>query len=97
MLRRMRAAPADSTARPHKLDWTAPFFLSVFALLATCLFAAFRKCEVALQNGRAFDRMRLTRASLRWRVGGVTHAAPSREMLLSLRAGDYAIISPPPA
>jgi hypothetical protein len=97
MLRRMRAAPTGAAVGRRRLDWEAPFFVSVFALLATCLSAAFRKNEVSLPNGKSFGKARASRASLRWKIGGRLYAAPSASLLRSLREGDFAIISPPPA
>jgi hypothetical protein len=79
------------------LDWGSPLGVSLAGMLCTAYSGGFRKSELALPTGREFDRMRVSRASLKWRIGGVFIAAPTTEQLNSLTAGDFAILTPPPS
>ena len=65
------------------------------ALWATMAQTGFRKAEVSLGSGARFGNDCLTRYSLRWRIGGVSTADPTREQLESLSDGDLAILIPP--
>ena len=69
--------------------------LSNKALFATLAQTGFRKAEVSLGTHDAFGRHSLTRASIMWRIGGVTVHSPTESQLRSLQEGDMVIIIPP--
>jgi hypothetical protein len=65
------------------------------ALWATLAQTGFRKAEVSLGGDAAFGPSCLTRHNLRWRIGGVEVADPTKQQLRELRDGDLAILIPP--
>ena len=77
---------------------TALFWVSWFALLATLAQSGCRKSEVAvLTVGSWHKPTHITRANLRWFIGGVAVPDPTVQQLQSLTERDYALITPPPS
>ena len=64
------------------------------ALLASLRHCGARKADHLPVKASDFDGRHLSRASLRWCIGGVTYVDPSPELLRTLQTGDYACISP---
>jgi hypothetical protein len=91
--------PATQTGQrlgSQRLDWAAPLFQSLGAMFALAGSTGFRKAEVALPSGCAFDDRRLSRASVLWRINGVVYADPPPALLEALvPRRDYAVIKPP--
>ena len=79
----------------RKVDWAAPFFICIKAMMCTMLSAGFRKAEVALPDGESIDARRLLRSSISWKIRGVLTSTPSDQELRSLTQGDFCIIKPP--
>jgi integrase len=79
-----------------QLCWGSPLFLCLGAMIALAASTGFRKAEVALPSGVAFDDRRLRRSSLLREIDGVIVADPSPEALRGLvRGRDKALIKPP--
>ena len=77
---------------------TALFWVSWFALLATLAQSGCRKSEVAvLTVGSWHKHTHITRANLRWFIGGVAVPDPTIQQLQALTERDYALIIPPPS
>jgi hypothetical protein len=71
------------------------FFTSWFALWDTLCQTGFRKAEIAVAREGDFAwHEHLTRASLLWRIKGVTHADPSEALLRTAGESDCAILTP---
>ena len=84
------------------LDWAAPFFIMIWAVICLASSAGFRKAELTVRSGAAFTVRSISRANLVWRFtnGDGTFrdvANPSAARLRALRAGDYALVRPPPS
>ena len=77
---------------------TTLFWVSWFALLATLAQSGCRKSEVAVLSACDWNgNTHVSRASLRWFIGGVAVNDPTVEQLRSLTESDYALIIPPPS
>jgi hypothetical protein len=96
LLRKIRNIAAGTMIGRRPLDWTAPFFVSIWALLAVGLSAGFRKHEVSQANGTSHDKSRMSRASLVWRIAGRLIRAPTVAMLRALARTDFAMLTPMP-
>jgi len=81
----------------RRVDWDTPFWIAARALIHVGYFGAFRKAELSVPDVGSFKPGCLSRALLKWSLGGVEIAAPSVEQLRARRHGDYAILSPPVA
>jgi hypothetical protein len=78
------------------LSWDSPLFLCLGAMIALAASTGFRKAEVALPSGTAFDDRRLRRSSLLWEINGVIVANPTPDALRSMvRGRDKAVLKPP--
>ena len=97
LLSKILAIPDTTRLGQTILDWHSALGVSLRAMLCTAFSGGFRKSELALPAGAEFDRMRISRASLKWRINGVLISAPTPAQLDSLSAGDYAIVIPPPS
>jgi integrase len=96
LLRLILSTPAGTPLGKRVLDWSSPLFVSLGAMFALGGGTGFRKAEVALPNGVAFDDRRLRRGSLLWEIDGVLHVDPAPELLEGLVAHrDKAVIKPP--
>lgn len=93
----LQVAEGTKLSRSRTINWSTPMGVSLAAMLCTAFSGGFRKSELALPPGRDFDLMRISRASLSWRIGGVIVVAPTMEQLNSLTRGDFAILVPPPS
>ena len=92
-----RSLPHGTPLGSRRLDWNAPFFVMIWAVLTLAGCAGFRKAEVTVPSGTTFSNLHLSRAHLLWRIGGVTMETPTAAQLRGLVKGDYALIRPPPS
>jgi hypothetical protein len=88
---------APIMARGRAWRWTTPYGRSTRTLLHVEAQTGFRKAEVSLDPREAWGKKHISFASLTWRIGGVDVAAPTAAQLRVLKAGDYAILRPPPS
>ena len=72
------------------LDWGSWFGTNLAAAMAVSSSGGFRKGELALAAGAAHSRLRMSRASLFWIIGGELLRCPSPLQLAGLQAGDKA-------
>jgi hypothetical protein len=56
-----------------------------------------RKAEVSVPSGQKWGKIHLSRASVIFKINGVCYEDPTREQLLSMREGDFVILTPPPS
>jgi hypothetical protein len=96
ILRRIRLLAPGTRIGRRVLDWGAPFFVMIWAVLTVGLAAGFRKCELAVANGAAFGTTDLSRAHLTWRIGGVDYAVLTPELFSVLCSTDFAVLRPIP-
>ena len=81
---------------------TALLWVSWFALLTTLAQSGCRKSDSALSEVAVFTMVswhkhtHVTRANLRWFIGGVAVPGPMVQQLRSLTDHEYALIIPPP-
>jgi hypothetical protein len=97
LLSKILAIPDATRLGQTALYWNSALGVSLRAMLCTAFSGGFRKSELALPAGAEFDRMRIRRSSLKWRINGILISSPTLDQLNSLSAGDYAIIIPPPS
>ena len=97
LLADLLGVPGGTALGQTSLDWGSTLGVSLSAMLCTAFSGGFRKSELALPAGQEFDKMRVSRASLKWRIGGIFLAAPTAAQLNSLVVGDFAILTPPPS
>ena len=77
---------------------TTLFWVSWFALLATLAQSGCHKSEVAVLSASSWHvNKHISRASLRWFIGGIAVADPTVEQLQALTESDYTLIVPPPS
>ncbi|KAJ1641134.1 hypothetical protein T492DRAFT_853864 [Pavlovales sp. CCMP2436] len=88
-IRKMLRAPHGLLVAGRRIDWDAPFWVAACALIHVGYFEAFLKAELSVPDVGSFKHGCLSRASLKWYLGGVE--------LRARRHGDYAILSPPVA
>ena len=72
------------------LDWGSWFGTNLAAAMAVASSGGFRKGELALASGAAHSRLRMSRASLFWIIGGELLRCPTPRQLAGLQAGDKA-------
>jgi len=97
-----RRISTPSVVCGRALDWAAPFFIMIWAVICLASSAGFRKAELTVRSGASFAARSISRANLVWRFanGDGTFrdvANPSAARLRALRAGDYALVRPPPS
>ena len=97
LLRRILEVPDGSKLGLWTLSWGSVLGTSLRAMLCLAFAGGFRKAELALPAGAEFDNMRISRASVKWRIGGVVFADPDAETLAMLSLGDVLIVVPPPS
>ena len=97
LLRRILEVPDGSKLGLWSLSWGSVLGTSLRAMLCLAFAGGFRKAELALPAGAEFDNMRISRASVKWRIGGVVFADPDAETLAMLSLGDVLIVVPPPS
>lgn len=72
-----------------RVDWQSDFWLGVCATISTLAETGMRKADVSKATATTpFKRGRLTLASVRWQIGGMRTAAPTREQLDALGGDD---------
>ena len=72
------------------LIWDSWFGYNYAAMMCVYAPGGFRKAEVALGSGVAFDAMHLSRAHLFWVLGGVIYRSPTIAQLMAMTEGDLA-------
>ena len=97
LLRKLLDVPSGTRVGRAPLDWSSTLGVSLAAMLCTAFEGGFRKSELALPAGATFDPMRASRGSLCWLLQGRYVLAPTRQQLLSIAPGDYAVLTPPPS
>ena len=75
--------------------WASREWQSIRALIATLAQTGFRRDEISLSRGEALDGTKMTRASVRYRLGGVDRpSTPTEAELRSMQEGDFVLIIP---
>ena len=87
---------ADGTPlrRSRKVHWASVFFTAWRAFVNTTRTTGSRKDDLLEMSAASFTRGSMSRANLRWRIGGVVYANVSRELLARLAPGDAAVLIP---
>jgi integrase len=77
------------------VDWSSRRWKSVRSLWATLAQTGFRRDEVSLAAGETLNGSKMSRASVRYRIGGVDRATtPSAAELKKMKAGDFVLLIP---
>jgi len=96
LTRSILTTPKGTKLGSKSLDWSTPLFMCLGTMFALGMNTGFRKAEVALPNGTAFDDRRLRRSSVLWRIDGAFFADPSAAQLLAMVPGrDVGVVRPP--
>ena len=94
VLRAMLAAPAGTRLPGARtLSWQSWSSITIRALLCTAASGVFRKAELGLPAGVAFNKTNMSRASLFWVIRGAIVSCPTVAHLRGLRGlreGDLA-------
>ena len=88
-------APIMGRGKPW--SWATDFGRSTRTLIHVEAQTGFRKAEVSLDPREKWGKKHIAFSNVTWRIGGEDYAAPSRALLRTLKAGDYAVIRPPPS
>ena len=84
-----KAGPIDLTSEATRLAFRA--FVAVLRQ------TGMRKSELALQSHERYGPQRASRSNLTWCLRGTIYATPPPDLLRAPRAGDHAILVPPPS
>ena len=79
------------------LDWSSRAGKSLAALTAVLAQTGFRKSEVSVPSQLDTLHYCLQRSHLHWVIQGVPVDRPTAAQLRQLRAGDFAVLTPPPS
>ena len=97
LLRRLLEVPDGVSIGRIKLYWDSILGISLTAMMCTALEGGFRKDEITLPSGVVFSLMRISLASLAWRIQNLYYTSPTPQQLASLAPGDFAVLTPPPS
>ena len=89
-----RVADGTPLRRSRKVHWASVFFTAWRAFVNTTRTTGSRKDDLLEMTVKSFTRGSISRANLRWRIGGVVYANITRELLARLAPGDAAILIP---
>ena len=89
-----RVADGTPLRRSRKAHWASVFFTSWRAFTNTTRTTGSRKDDLFEMSTSSFTRGSISRANLRWRIGGVIYANATRELLARLALGDAAVLIP---
>ena len=78
----------------RRVRWASTYFISWRAFVNTTRTAGPRKADVLEMSTSSFTRGSMSRANLKWRIGGVVYADATRAQLASLAPGDAAVLIP---
>ena len=77
------------------VDWSSRRWKSVRALWATLAQTGFRRDEISLAEGETLNGSKMSRASVRYRIGGVDRpSTPSAAELNKMKTGDFVLLIP---
>ena len=89
-----RVADGTPLRRSRKVHWASVFFTAWRAFVNTTRTTGSRKDDLLELSANSFTRGSMSRANLRWRIGGVIYANVTRELLARLALGDAAVLIP---
>ena len=89
-----RVADGTPLRRSRKVHWASVFFTAWRAFVNTTRTTGSRKDDLLEMTVKSFTRGSISRANLRWRIGGVVYANITRELLARLAPGDAAVLIP---
>ncbi|MEL6190271.1 MAG: hypothetical protein AAFU79_37085, partial [Myxococcota bacterium] len=85
---RILQTPSGTRVGNRLVDWHDPFWIMWRAWICVMAQTGFRKSESSLPNQASWNRRRISRASVTWRVGGVDCACLTGDQLRALQTGD---------
>ena len=89
-----RVADGTLLRGSRKVLWASAYFASWRAFVNTTRTTGNRKADLLEISDSTFARDSMSRANLKWRIGGVVYAEAAREDLARLAPGDAAVLIP---
>ena len=89
-----RVADGTPLRGSRKVLWASTYFASWRAFVNTTRTTGNRKADLLEISASTFARDSMSRANLKWRIGGVVYAEAAREDLAHLAPGDAAVLIP---